>query len=415
MAGNADVSSTVGTSINPAELKIDLLCRGAVVDDSCRLKEDGRPICNTRADLASGLEMILPGEMRELWVNVPVKEKFVEKSPYRLVRTPDGYQLRDESRRINCKVKLAPKADWYDTRTKRGIRMSQIGTLQGTILILRLGTQQRFWGGSQEFDSFQVGTESCGSPQPADATVEDVVETAAMAQKKSGVTFVLVRGGYPHAGGLTRIFPYLEALKGEVGILVGVQFPPEEDLSVYDQACTLGVDHLSFCLDLFNKEYIKRYVPGRFDAPGQDIYFRAIGHCAGIMGKGRTSGEIVAGLEPVENSLRAIDYFVSEAVLPLVCILRPLQGTILEDFAPPRTQEMLDVFRHVYRACRAQNLPLGMAPNIQLSVLPHPEDTLYLAPDSSDCRVYQRWNQTMRQVMRPYFLRRMRKNRIPKE
>ena len=54
-----------------------------------------------------------------------------------------------------------------------------------------------------------------------------------------------------------------------------------------------------------------------------------------------------------------------------------------------------------------------MAPNIHVSVLLHPEDTLYLAPDSVEGESYLRWIHTMKQVMRPYFLRRMRKHKPP--
>ena len=82
-----------------------------------------------------------------------------------------------------------------------------------------------------------------------------------------------------------------------------------------------------------------------------------------------------------------------------------------EDFIAPRYEEMLRVFRRVYEVCKEHNLPIGMAPNIYPSVLPHPEDTLYLAPDSVEGEAYKGWIHTMKQVMRPYYLRRMRKHK----
>lgn len=407
---SVDILPLIGRRLNPAELKIDLLCRGVRIGETCRIDLEGRPLGNEPAALASGLELILPGEMRELWVNAPVRERFAEYSPYHLLRTSDGYNLFDDRNDLSYQVRLAPKPDWYDLRTSRGTPMSEIGTLEGTCLTISLGERCRFGGEEQGLHCrFCSMRDREGAPAP-EKTVEDVVETAAMAQRQSGTTFVLLRGGYQGAGGLSRVFPYLKALKQEVGILAGVQFPPEADLELYDQARALGVDHLSFCIEFFNQDYFDRFTPGKSKTLGRECFLRALQYCAGSLGKGRVSGEIIAGVEPVEDSMRAIDFLVEEGALPLVCIFRPMQGTEMEGFPPPAFSDMIRVFRHVYEACRAHNLPIGMIPNVNISALPHPEDTLYLAPNTLDGRTYQRWIVTMKQVMRPYFIRRMRKH-----
>jgi hypothetical protein len=412
VAERADLpTSSKGKLLNPAELKIDLLCKGVRIDESCRIQEDGRPISVTPSDLASGLEMILPGEIKELWVNAPILEKPVEDSPYRLLRVRGEYQLVDERRDLAYNIKLAPKPDWYDVSATSGIPMSQIGVLQGTCLSIRIGEGCCFWNGDGALKCLLCRNAADGLQPGTEKTVRDVVETARMAQQLSGITLVILRGGYQGPGSLSRVLPYLSALKQEVGILVAVQFPPEPDLALYDQACSLGADHFSFCLEFFSREYFDRFVPGKARRLGRDCFFRALEHCARLMGKGRVSGEVIAGVEPVEETLRAVDYFVGAGALPLVCIFRPLRGTAMEEHPAPRYEEMLQVFRHVYGACRAHHLPIGFTPNVNLSVLPHPEDTIYLAPDSMDGRTYQRWIFTMKELMRPYFLRRMRKHK----
>ena len=69
--------------INPGELKLQLLCYGINIDPSCDISRDGRPIKRTRAGLGSGIEIILPDN---LYVNVPIYEKFVKGTPYQLVK-----------------------------------------------------------------------------------------------------------------------------------------------------------------------------------------------------------------------------------------------------------------------------------------------------------------------------------------
>jgi hypothetical protein len=406
-------SSRMAERLNPAELKIDLLCCGLRVDGSCHIEEEGRPVGNAQADLASGLEMILPGEIHDLWVNVPVREKFVQSSPYRLACLQGEYRICDDRNNQIYIVSLAPKPEWYVDRTSNGTLMSEVGMLQGSFLSIGLGEQCRFWSGESALNCSFCRRAETRPAHSHQELIDDVVQTAAMAREKSGITFALLRGGYQGANGLAAILPFLKALKQRVGMLVGLQFPPESDLGLYDQAQALGVDHLSFCLDFFNRDYFQRFAPGKSKAIGQECFFRALVYCVQKLRKGTVSGEIIAGIEPIEDSLHAIDYLVSVGAIPLVSIFRPLQNTEMQDFPPPSAQGMLQVFRHVYQACRVHNLPIGLAPNIHLSVLPPPEDTIYLASDSQDGRTYQNWILSMRQVMRPYFYRRMRKQTDP--
>src|ERR1700687_1182221 len=116
---------------NSALLKLDLYCRGLLLDDSCLVEEDGgRRVLRTRAGLGSGLELILPGG---LWTNVPVAEPFAQQSPYLLRRRGGSYLLEREDRPV-APVRLSPRPAWYDATTSTGKPMTRIGTLQGTYL-----------------------------------------------------------------------------------------------------------------------------------------------------------------------------------------------------------------------------------------------------------------------------------------
>src|SRR5262245_61750719 len=108
---------------NPALLKLDLYCKGARLDDSCLVEEDGgRKVLRTRAGLGSGLELILagpPGGPSELWTNVPVSESFAQSSPYTLHREAGRYVLRRDGERVT-EVRLSPRPEWYDRKTSTG-------------------------------------------------------------------------------------------------------------------------------------------------------------------------------------------------------------------------------------------------------------------------------------------------------
>jgi hypothetical protein len=64
---------------------------------------------------------------------------------------------------------------------------------------------------------------------------------------------------------------------------------------------------------------------------------------------------------------------------------------------------MLVVFRHLYEACRKNNIPIDVTPNIEVSLIVQPGDTRYLAPRNWSTRWYALKMGVARQLARPYF------------
>ena len=87
-----------------------------------------------------------------------------------------------------------------------------------------------------------------------------------------------------------------------------------------------------------------------------------------------TNGEIIAGLEPPESSITAIDWITSVGAIPTVCVFRPLAGTDYADMPPPETAPLVPVFRRLYEACMERGLPIGVAPNVHVSLVLLPDE-----------------------------------------
>ncbi|MGH9798450.1 MAG: radical SAM protein, partial [Candidatus Polarisedimenticolia bacterium] len=364
---------------------------------SCLLEEDGgRPVLRTRAGLGSGLELILPGG---LWTNVPVVERFARASPYVLHRVDGDYLIRRHGTAAPGKaaglqvlaprsepiarVRLAPRPAWYDRTTSTGKPMTRIGTLQGTYLGVYPARVCDYWKEKPRANCkfCSVGL-NLGLDDAGEKSVEEVLEVVRAARAESGITYVDFNTGH-YAGDvyLDLLEPFVRRVKEETGLLVGVQTPPHRDLGRYESLRRLGVNRVSFCFEIFDEATFHRLCPGKDREYGLRRYLEAVRHCAGL-GRRRgwraepwvTNGEIIAGLEAPASSMAAIDWITAAGAVPTVCVFRPLAGTDLESAPPPRTEDLVPVFRRLYEACMERGLPIGIAPNIHVSLVLLPEE-----------------------------------------
>jgi len=141
----------------------------------------------------------------------------------------------------------------------------------------------------------------------------------------------------------------------------------------------------------------------------------AMEYCATRMPKGAVSGEIIAGIEPIEDTLAAIDYIAGLGAFPTVCVFRPTVGADMASWPPPKYDDMREVMLHVYEACRKNWIPIGAAPNIEVSLVVNPDDAALLAPRDRAFWAYEAYRRTARAVAAPLFAwrRRARSRRIP--
>jgi hypothetical protein len=412
--GGCDLAPTLLSAfamLNACEFEIDLFCKGMRVSEGVPL-DGARGISRTRAGLGSGLEIALPTGTRlkrEIWVNVPVVEAFASRSPYILDGdSTDGYFIIDERLGERYPIRIPPAPGWYSQLTSREIPMHRIGVLQGTYLGIYVNPVCAFWNYSPPLNCrFCTTGKNVGCAENADKALSDVVETCWAARDESGVTFVHLNGGFQGSRGAAFTEPYVKAIKEEVGMLVGVQLTPEKDFAGYDRLIDLGLDHLSFCVEFFDPEWFARICPGKARMLGQRLFLEALEYCAARMPRGAVSGEIIAGIEPIERTLEAIDYIAGLGAFPTVCIFRPTVGSDMESWPPPPFEDMKLVMRHVYEACRRHWLPIGAAPNIEVSLVVNPDDAVLLAERNAGFYCYEAWRRLVKVAARPLFGRRM--------
>lgn len=402
----------------PVELEIELFCRGMRIDDSCHVGEDGRRIARTRAGLGSGLEIIIPSQRKDVWANVPVIEPFAAKSPLLLVRDGSHYKVVDERDGARYRVSIPEEPAWYSRKTTSGTEMSRIGVLQGNYLGIFVSNSCLYWSSSPSLAcKFCTTGKNVGFSEESGKKVEDVVETALAARNESGSVFTHFNTGYHFEDqpgkekihGLRQCEPYVRAVRDHVGGFIGVQAVPvaKGRFDMYDRLIDAGTDHFSFCYEFEDPEVFAKLCPGKAQTMGQQAFFDGMEYTAKKLGKGRVSGEIIAGPEPIEATKRGIDRIVNAGAFPTVCVFRPTIGSEMENTPPPEPEAMREVFAYVYEACRRGGIPVGVLP-IEVSLVVNPEEGGELVEPTLGVRMYQMKLAFLRQAAKPYIAWKLR-------
>lgn len=404
--------------LKPVELEIELFCRGMRLDPSCHATEAGRRITRTRAGLGSGLEIVLPAKPKDIWVNVPVVEQFAQHSVFLLRHADGAYRIVDTRNGAEYTIGIPPEPAWYSRLTESGTEMSRVGVLQGNYLGIYVSARCLYWSNAiSQACKFCTTGKNVGSAEESRKKVEDVVEVARAAQQESGAIFTHFNTGYHYEDrderenmhGLRMCEPYVRAVRKQVGGFIGIQAVPvpRRYFNEYDELIEAGTDHFSFCYEFEDPEVFARICPGKANTVGQHAFFEAMEYTAKRLGRGRVSGEIIAGVEPIEATKRGIDRIVDAGAFPTVCVFRPTIGSEMESVAPPDPEAMREVFSYLHEACRRSGLPVGILP-IEVSLVVQPEETAQLVTPTFADRMYGMKNWTLRQLAKPYVAWKMR-------
>ena len=182
---------------------------------------------------------------------------------------------------------------------------------------------------------------------------------------------------------------------------------PRASFHEYDALIDAGADHFSFCYEFEDPEVFARICPGKASTVGQQGFFEAMEYTAKKLGRGRVSGEIIAGVEPIAATKRGIDRIVNAGAFPTVCIFRPTIGSDMESAPPPDPGEMKEVFAYLYESCRRADLPIGILP-IEVSLVVQAEEAASLARPGFGSALFGLKRRALRQLARPYIAWKLR-------
>jgi hypothetical protein len=348
----------VTPAVNPVELKMALAARGARVDASLRPHIDAEPEFVPR-----GLQLVLPDDVR---VVVPIDDAAGVAAPYAVVAEAERTFVVDDGT-LRVEVQTAPVPRFYGRRTTSGRPMWRIGTVQDQHLLVSPTGMCGFSTHGAPCGFCREGARPAGERERA-ASIADVVDVVRAAFEEGAADFVLFNSSVYDAedGGIGFLTPYIEGVRKHFDTFVAVQVHPPRTDRWIDRTYAMGVDALSYNLELFDPEVLGRHCIGRVRYIGRERYLEALAYAAGVFPSGTVWTDLVLGLEPAEATTAGIDAIVGAGVIPVLVVYHPGPDTI-----PQVTPgEAAAVVAHLDRTVRARNVSVTWIRDLALGVTP---------------------------------------------
>jgi hypothetical protein len=348
---------------NPGFLKFDLAIRGVRLGDGVRNHPDITAIASQREQAARSLELVLP---EDVWVCVPVGQRFTDASPYELRAEGDTFVVGGAGQR--CEVRIVPPPSFYAQATRTGVPMWHVGSAYGGYIAINPAAGCALVPGQLPCNFCDLATRAPERRTPL--AVADVVETVRAAFAEGAVEFVYLHVGYLDGAGVEFIEPYVRAIKRHFDTLVAVQLQPPRDNRWIDRTYAIGVDGLSYSIEIHDPATLARLCPERAAQVGRERYYEALRHAASIFPSGTVWSDLIVGLEPAESTLAGIDALVGMGVLPVLSIFRPLDDAQRRDHPLPTAAEAAPIFAHLFRAVRDARINMHWVRDLSAAVTP---------------------------------------------
>ncbi|MCB9729511.1 MAG: radical SAM protein [Deltaproteobacteria bacterium] len=359
---------------NPGLLKLELMMRGIRVPDAVRDRLNGGFGVTGHALFGSAgdVDLVLPGGT---WVSVPVTDGRMAPTPYALDCVDDAFTIRvDEDASATCRVEVRRPSDFFTRTTSTGIPYGRIGTVHGPYLALSPSNRCTFLTDADRCRFCGVGQDGAthgGVP------VDDVLEAIRIARADNPIDMVYLSVGHlgTSDGGVRFLEPYVAAIKKHFDILVAVDALPPEDDGWIDRTYAMGVDAVSYNLEIFDAERFERVCPGPAREVGRARFLDALAYAATVFPSGGVTCHLIVGLEPLESTRAGITALTEMGVLPVLPIYRPFKGRDMRrdadiELFPPTLDELIALHTHLYSAVRARKLSLNLVRDIAIVTTP---------------------------------------------
>lgn len=286
-------------------------------------------------------------------VNAPTEMPFHSLSPFKIDYVNNQLALFYGNKFISY-ITILEKKEYCIQYTSRGINYQHISFIATDRLRIHHSPNCLF-------QTMEKGCKFCDVPGNSICFDEDdIKEVIDWHLKNEEFRHILIGGAsgeYPHE--YVRIIKIIEYIKAKSNKPIYIMTLPPTDISVLDQYYALGVDEVAFNIEIYNRDYAKKIMPGKGHIP-LSTYQKALLHSVKLWGNtGKVRSLLVYGLENDMDFLEGIKWLSSHGIQPIISPFRALCGTAYANTVPPNTEKLIKIFNQVSDICKKYNMNPG--------------------------------------------------------
>ena len=360
---------------NPGYLKLELMRWGIRLhkdaQDALVSPESGPSAFGNYGDV----DLALP---QDTWVSVPADTSFSHHSPYLLRPQGEGFAVHhqdtgEEPDAPQTAVQVIPHSALYNRHTSNGTPLSSFATVHGSFLAISPIPQCDFFGSDNQCRFCSLTPHNQLDPHVG---VEDVLEAIRIAREDQRIDLVFLNVGYFDGddSGVRTLEPYVRAIKKNFDILVAVDALPPAINSWIDRTYAMGVDSISYNLEIFDPNRFEEVCPGPARTVGRQRFLDALEYASGVFPSGAVICHLIVGVDSLESTRNGIDALISRGVVPVLPVFRPFKGKDLregqEGDQGPSLSELSVLYGELYQKLKAQKINMSWVRNISVITTP---------------------------------------------
>ena len=332
-------------------VKLALLNQGVCIDETAKdwFKNNSDFLRGTN----DAIDLFFDEELSNLVVNVPVSNKFVELSPFKLTYN-NGFEIHYyNSYWKKVKINLA------DENAKK---RSSNGVLFKDICCFATDRLRIHHTNSCIFKLLGKGCKFCNIPAHSGLlNINDIKEAIIFYNSIPEIKHFLVGGQSAHADEeyplVIETIKAIREIDNEKPIYVMVL--PPKDLNVINLIYEAGATQIAFAIEIFDSIIAKEIMPEKGATP-REKYFDALIYATKLFGNnGEVRSLLIAGLEPMESFLDGVEQLAKNRIQPIISVFRPLSGTPLENYTHPSMKYLKEIREKAVEICKKYNMRLG--------------------------------------------------------
>ena len=294
-----------------------------------------------------------PTDVSMLWVEdmaltLDTNAAKVASSPFELRDDDQGLAIYESGVRV-ASARNTPRPRFYELETSEGVPYWKIALLHLDSLASTVLQTCNYWGNDDQCAFCGIGVSLDSGRTIAKKRPDQLAEVAIAARDLDGAVDVTLTTGSTKAPdrGALYVGRCAQAVKEASGLPVEVQFEPPEDLDVINQVRAMGADTVGIHVETFDPAVLARIAPGKART-GIARYFEAWERAVEQFGPGQVTTYVILGMgeDPevtIEGCKKAIDY----GVYPFIVPLRPVAGSLMEDWVTPSHHDVERIVRRV--------------------------------------------------------------------